>query len=219
MQKETLHRIVLWTFAVLVLIGSVFALASLSNRSAGPQTAPIIASLTGNEIEKGDPSSKVVIVEYSDFQCPACRSYAAVLGQIDPSILEKARFIYRHFPLPTHPNARPAAQAAEAARAQGKFWEMHDLLFINQSTWAESKDAKTLFLGYAKELKLNLTQYETDYDSAATKKKIEDDLASGLRFGVNATPTFYVNDTKMPQPRNFDEFKSYITNAITSGQN
>jgi len=219
MQKETLNRIILWAFAGLVLVGSVFALASLASRNSAPKTYPVTQSLTGNEIEKGDRNPKAVIVEYSDFQCPACRSYNAALKQLDAKELDKVRFVYRHFPLPGHQNARPAAQAAEAARAQGKFWEMHDLLFEKQNTWAESSDAKKLFIEYAKELKLNLEQFEKDYNSEATKKKINDDISSGFLFDVNSTPSFFINDVKMPTPKNFDEFKQNIKNAYNSTQN
>lgn len=219
MNKEILNRTLLWSFAGIVLVGSVFALASLANKQAPSETAPILASLTTNEIEKGDPLSAITITEYSDFQCPACRTYLGALSQIDPTILAKARFVFRHFPLPGHANARIAAQAAEAARVQGKFWEMHDMLFLNQPNWEESKDARTIFIGYAKELKLDATKFQKDIDSAETKKNIDEDVASGNQFGVNATPTFFINDTKLPAPKTFEEFKKTITDAITTATN
>ena len=123
--------------------------------------------------------------------------------------------MYRHFPLRNiHPNADLAARAAEAAGRQGKFWEMHDLIFEHQKEWADQKDARELFVQYAQSLNLDIEQFWVDVDSSEIKDKIDIDSKSGLNFEVNATPTFFLNGEKLQNPRNYEEFKSLIQAAI-----
>ena len=126
----------------------------------------------------------------------------------------QVRFAYRHFPLPQHKNAKLAATVAEAAGKQDKFWEMHDLIFQNQSDWSEEKNAAVIFAKYAQDLGFDLAQFQTDIASEEIKAKIENDYKSGVKAGVNSTPTFFLNGKKINNPRNYDEFKNAIEQAL-----
>lgn len=148
---------------------------------------------------KGNENSKIELIEYSDFQCPACGAYYPYVKQITEEFLGQVRFAYRHFPLRQHKNAELAGRAAEAAGKQNKFWEMHDLLFENQQTWSNSDKAEDIFTAFAAKLDLNVEKFGADINSKEVKDKIADDLKSGLSIRVNATPTFILNG-KMLNP-------------------
>ena len=126
----------------------------------------------------------------------------------------QVKFAYRHFPLPQHKNAKLAATVAEAAGKQGKFWEMHDLIFQNQSDWSEDKNAAVIFAKYAQDLQLDLAKFQTDIADEEIKAKIENDYKSGVKAGVNSTPSFFLNGKKINNPRNYDEFKNAILQTL-----
>ena len=115
------------------LIGATWGMAQLA--SSGSKPALLTSAVSDSDWVKGNRSAPVVLVEYSDFQCPACAASAPLVKQLTEEFGNKIAFVYRHFPLPQHKNAYPAAQAAEAAGKQGKFWEMADLIFANQTKW------------------------------------------------------------------------------------
>lgn len=140
----------------------------------------------------GSTNPKAVLVEFSDFECPACGAAQPEVKKVIDKYRDKLKFVYRHFPLEQHQNARSAAEAAEAAGNQNKFWEMHDRLFINQ-TKLSSSTYETL----AKELDLNLETFKQDLASGKSKDKVQRDLADGVSVGVNATPTFFLNGRKL----------------------
>lgn len=148
----------------------------------------------------GKADSKVVFVEYGDFQCPSCGGAYAQVKAATEAYQDKVAFIFRNFPLTTlHPNARAAAAAAEAAGLQGKYWEMHNMLYEGQADWENlTGDQRTsLFVSYAGELSLNETKFKTDLASTAVNDKISFDQALGAKIGVNATPTFYLDGQKV----------------------
>lgn len=167
-----------------------------------------------------------ILIEYSDFQCPACSSYSGLIESLDADdefvskIKENVTFVYRHFPLDSaHPFARIAAQAAEAAGQQGKFFEMHDLLFTNQSEWAESDKPEELFKEYATELELDMKKFQTDMMSSEIKDRIQNDYLSGLDIDVRGTPTFYLNGYKLQNPNSTEHFKELLLEGIESKDN
>ena len=138
------NKIILWSVIVLVVIGSVFGIIKLASKSQTPGSgsdtlALTISAINDNENVKGNKNATTTLIEYSDFQCPACGSYYPILKKVAEDMGAQVRFAYRHFPLPQHKNAKLAATVAEAAGKQGKFWEMHDLIFQNQSDWSEEK--------------------------------------------------------------------------------
>ena len=211
------NKIILWAIIAVVVIGSIFGIIKLASKSqtAGSDNLAItISAINDDENIKGDKEALSTLIEYSDFQCPACGSYYPIVKKVSEDLGAKVRFAYRHFPLPQHKNAKLAATVAEAAGKQGKFWEMHDLIFQNQSDWSEEKNAAILFAKYAQELGLDLARFQTDIASDDIKAKIENDYKSGVKAGVNSTPSFFLNGKKMDNPRNYDEFKNAIEQTL-----
>lgn len=217
-QKKTtfVKRMVLWAVVVLGIGGIVFGMARLGNSpsSSSTQSASLVDVISSADQFKGSKESKVILVEYSDLQCPACGYYYPVVKKLGEEFGDKIGIAYRHFPLPQHKNAKPAAYAAEAAAKQGKFWEMHNIIFDNQKKWSEDKNAKEVFSEYAKSIGLNMEQYNKDVDSQEVKDKVDSDYESGVRSKVDSTPTFFLNGEKIKNPANYDEFKKLIDEAI-----
>lgn len=180
--------------------------------SSKPQiTQKVNIQIAKKDWVKGAKSPEVTLVEYSDFQCPACGAYYPLVKKVNEKYKEKIRFVYRHFPLAQHKNALLAAQIAEAAGLQNKFWQMHDMLFENQAEWSESNNVDDIFEKYAKSLKLDVAKFRKDLSNESLKKKIDDDRQSGLSYGVNSTPTFYLNGVKLdPPPQNMEEFDKLL---------
>lgn len=163
---------------------------------------------------RGNPDG-VKMVIYADFQCPACSTEHAVVAQAWSAISSKVQMVYRHFPLTgTHPHAWKAATYAEAAGKQGKFWEMYDLLFINQTYWAGMSSVDAEFDGYLGQLGLDLEQAHQDMQSNDLIQKIRNDQRSGTRSGVRSTPTMYLDGRMVPTPRTAVELVSMINRAV-----
>lgn len=166
---------------------------------------------------KGNASSSVVVMEYSDFECPACRAYYPIMREIMTEFKDQATFVYRHFPLISiHPNAEFAAQASEAARKQGKFWEMHDLLFEKQEEWSDEVNVKPMFESYAKLLGISVEQFKSDMASPEVKNFVAAQRVHAVKSGLRGTPTFFVNGKQIENPNSFDQFKSIMREAISS---
>ena len=201
--------------AVVVLLG--FLLSS-GNSSSVASNFSISAISTGDHV-KGNKDAKVVLIEYSDFQCPACRSYYPILRQITQEYGDRIALVYRHFPLKTiHLNADFSARASEAANKQGKFWEMHDLLFEKQTEWESVSDILPVFSNYAKLLGLDTVQFEKDFKSNEVKDFVNSQRVSGNTFKVAGTPTFFLNGEKLENPRSIDEFKKLLNEALSKNK-
>lgn len=166
----------------------------------------------------GSEDAPVTLVEYGDFQCPACGAYYPILKEAKAKYGDRLAFQFRHFPLvQIHPNAMAAHRAAEAAGEQGKFFEMHDLLYERQSLWTGSQNPAPVFEGYADELGLDLEQYRQDVASSETNSVIQADLAAGQELSVTATPTFVLNGTRIEEnPRDTEGFSKLIDEAFES---
>lgn len=210
------------SFAVLALTATLLATscttASNVNQNAATQTGTGVdmsaAAPTANYL--GNPQSKVVLVEFSDLQCPACKNAEPSVKSITDEFGNRIRFEYRHFPLKSiHKNAEAAAYAAEAAAMQGKFWEMKAKLFENQEAWSDASSAKDLFTGYAGELGLDTTKFTADMGSSQVREKVAADVALGNSIGVNSTPSFYLNGKRL-RPTSFSEFNSLVREAVLS---
>lgn len=202
---------------VALIAGAVFL---LSKPSSGPSSAPANKDVLGvlvkdDSIKIATDSAKVTIVEFSDYQCPACKSANPTIKQILNDYPGKVNFVYRHFPLAQHKNAIPAALAAEAAGQQGKYWEMHDKIFDGQDTWGESDNAPDIFAGYAKDLGLDMEKYNRDRSDNKFRDKINRDYQDGITLGVNSTPTFFMGSQKLPGALSYDQFKSKIDSELT----
>jgi len=166
-----------------------------------------------DEALKGPASAPVTVVLFSDFQCPFCGKVEPTLKQLEEAYPGKLRFAWRHQPLPFHPNAMPAAKASEAARAQGKFWEMHDKLFANQQALSEAT-----YTQYAKELKLDLSRFQRDQSAEGTTKRITEDQQLASSVGADGTPTLFVNCRKMVGAQPFDAFKTVVEEELKKAE-
>ena len=163
---------------------------------------------------KGNPDAPITIVEYSDFQCPACEVQYKSIKEVWAPIKSSVRFVYRHFPLTNiHPHALTAAYYSEAAAMQGKFWEMHDMLFDNQNRWTGVKDIKPVFDGYVKQLGLDTEKFAVDLKSDAVKSKVAADMQSAKKAQASSTPSMYLNGELMTGVREADKLKAAIRAA------
>lgn len=150
----------------------------------------------------GNKDSKVMLVEYGDYQCPGCEQANGPVKAAAENVKEDIAFVFRHYPLiSAHPNAKAAAAAAESAGLQGKFWEMHDILFDKQSEWstASATERTEVFKGYAKELGLDEAKFTNDLVSDKVLLKIAADSAMGRKDGVTGTPSFMLNGKAVDQ--------------------
>jgi protein-disulfide isomerase len=141
---------------------------------------------------QGPADAAVTLVEYGDYECPYCGAAYPVIKQVQARMGERLRFVFRNFPITTsHPHAEQAAEAAEAAAAQGRFWPMHDLLYENQKNLGE-RDLRA----YADRLGLDVELFDTELAGHVHAARVRDDFMSGVRSGVNGTPTFYINGVR-----------------------
>ncbi len=170
----------------------------------------------------GPEDAPVVIIEFSDFQCPFCkRFHASTLPQIIEEYVKpgKVRFVYRDFPLTRiHPNAGLAALAAECADEQGRFWPYHDRLFERQDEWGPSPNAQALFERYAEELGLNVEQFSACLSEQRYAEEVIKDLQDGVKYGVRGTPAFFINGRKLEGAHPFERFKALIDAALEQAQ-
>lgn len=183
-------------------------------KTSSPQVLSQEVEVLDNDWIRGKRDAKVTLIEYGDFQCPACTNYEPILKELLQKFPSDLKLVYRHFPLSSiHRNAYDASRASEAAGKQGKFWEMHDLLYQRQKDWEGSSNPKDVFLGYARELGLDEEKFKSDFDSKEIEEKINKDTVSGGRLRLNATPTFFLNGQKV-QPRSYEEFSKLVEDQI-----
>ncbi len=162
-----------------------------TNNVSPPQASP--TSTSGFTRPDVKVSSPVILEEYGDYQCPPCGMLHPVLKQIEREYGDQLKVVFRHFPLTKiHRNAMTAARAAEAARNQNKFWEMHDRLYRNQAVWKDLDDARPTFIEYARELGLNVNRFTRDMDSSEVAQRIASDMQRGSGSGVTGTPTVFI---------------------------
>jgi protein-disulfide isomerase len=150
---------------------------------------------------KGGAGAKVTLEEFSDFQCPACGGLEPGLRSVVKDYGDNVRLIFRNFPLPMHKYAFQAARAAEAAGQQGKFWEMHDMLYDNQKEWSDSMEPRVQFDSYATRLGLDVQKFKADMERADLTERIRADYARGTSLGVSGTPTIYLNGRELLRGR------------------
>ncbi len=156
----------------------------------------------------------VVIEEYSDYQCPACAYFHPFTVKIKDDLGDKVKVVYKNFPLNSHRYAQLAARAAEAARKQGKHFEMHDKLFKEQANWSRG-NTSTLILGYAEEIGLDMAQFKKDLNSAEMQELIMTEKQEGINKGVNSTPTFFINGDKVyNNPGSYEVFKAIVESYL-----
>ncbi len=179
-----------------------------------PTMAKTEAAPSGETVHVlGPADAAVTLEEYGDFQCPPCGRMSEPINQLQKQY--NIKVIYRNFPLAMHAHAKEAAYAAEAAARQGKFWEMHDLLFREQEVWSHSNDVGALFQAYAGMLQLDLGRFKSDLQSPEVIQKVESDQRRGTEIGVKTTPTLFLNNQAVaPSDTNADKLPSLVENAV-----
>lgn len=203
------------TVIVVALIAVIFGALFWFSRGGGGATG--VTAVTEGDWVRGAENAKLELIEYGDFQCPACAAYEPLLLQAQADFKDSLVFAYRQFPLmQIHPNGLPSAKASEAAGKQGKFWEMHDLLYKEQEKWSDTAEPKKVFTGYAKTLGLDIARFSADFDSKETEAAIQEDFTGGLKLGVQGTPTFFLNGKKISNPSNYQDFKAQLEDALVN---
>ncbi|HEY6232053.1 MAG TPA: thioredoxin domain-containing protein [Pyrinomonadaceae bacterium] len=195
MQKLRPFLIIAAVLAV-TIVGSMLWLRSI-RRQAVFTNGPAASSLA--QAEPGIPAQTVVTVEeFGDYQCPRCGELHPALKQLKQNQSATMNLVFRNLPLTTiHKNSLVAAQAAEAARMQNRFWEMHDLLYENQQLWGDDINPKTIFMNWASDLGLDTARFAADMDGKQVKMRIEADQEAAAELGINGTPTVLVNGRQL----------------------
>jgi protein-disulfide isomerase len=158
---------------------------------------------------KGNPNAPVEIIEFSDFECPFCQRAHATVAQVLSTYGDRIRFVYRHYPLPNHPNAKPAAEAAECANEQGKFWPYHDRLFENTRKLSDA-DLRQ----HAAAVGIDPGRFSACLDSHKYRAQVEADARAGEEAGVNGTPAFFINGRMLSGAQPFEAFKRLIDDEL-----
>jgi protein-disulfide isomerase len=170
---------------------------------------PRVEVADGGRPVRGSKTAPVEVIEFSDFQCPFCQRANPTVEQVVRTYGDRIKFVYRHYPLPNHPNARPAAEAAACAEAQGKFWEYHDRLFANPTKLSDA-DLKQ----HAVAIGLDASQFNTCVDTHQTKAGVDTDIKAADAAGVSGTPAFFINGRSVEGAQPFEVLKSVIDEEL-----
>ncbi|HEX8118335.1 MAG TPA: thioredoxin domain-containing protein, partial [Pyrinomonadaceae bacterium] len=173
-----------------------------------PPAPPVFQIATDDQPSKGKADAPVTVVEFTDYQCPSCAAAQPVLEKLITEYGDRVRFVVRDFPLQMHPEARKAAEAAEAARAQDKYWDYTAILFRNQSALKPEQLKE-----YARVIGLDRAKFEAAFDNGTYADKVDRDLIDGQRFGVSGTPTFFVNGRRT-KDATYESLKAAIEDAL-----
>jgi protein-disulfide isomerase len=202
---------------LVVIVGGMIGLFMLMNSGSTPP-GPVgdkTKIIRDNSHKTG--SGAIQLVEFGDFQCPACGAAYPNVKQLMKDYDGKVTLYFRNFPLVTlHKNANAGANAAEAAGDQGKFWEMYDKLYQNQTTWSNLGDPTNMFVEYAKSLSLDTGKFSSSLNSKQFQPLIDQDVADATVLGVNATPTFYFNGEKYSGKSSYEELKAKVDSLLAA---
>ena len=183
--------------------------AAVPSRPGRPDPNKYYSVDTKGSPRRGAEKAKLDLVEFSDFQCPFCARVNPTLNQITKEYGDRVAIVFKHLPLRMHSKAPAAHAAAEAAHRQGKFWEMHDLIFANQREMSPQK-----YEEYAQQLGLDMDRFRKDVASPEVKKKVDADAAEAARLGVTGTPGFFVNGRFVSGAKPFESFKELIDEEL-----
>src|SRR3989344_1879386 len=204
-------RFLLVLVAIAVGLGAIFFFTKDKSTSTSSGAQP------SNHV-KGGGTKNVTLVEYGDYQCPACGAFYPILNHVYDKYQNDIHFQFRNFPLTSiHPNAFVSARAAEAADKQGKFWEMYSKLYENQQAWSASNSPNSYFEQYASDLGLDVNKFKQDLLSSEVNALINADIKEATKLGADSTPTFVLEGKKIDQnPRDLESFSKLIDEAITA---
>lgn len=221
-----------WKFATFLLVGLVvgYGLSQLpasstettllnSQQAIGEPPAPVFVENVSADDDAvlGDPNAPITMIEFSDYQCPYCqRFYSTILPEIKKNYIDtgKVKFVYRDFPISSHVNAMPAALAAECAGEQNDYWGLHDKIFDNFASWVSLPDVAPVFKQYANEIGLDTKAFDSCFDKQKLQDEINGDLQDALKYGVTATPTFFVNGQKVVGAQPFTVFQGIFDQIL-----
>lgn len=213
-RRAQARRVGIWGIALVAIVGGIALMVKFANQPGNGGVIANVHDVTAQDWVRGPATAPVTMIEYSDFQCPACAVEEPNVRQLHKDFPNDLRIVYRYFPLyQIHRNAKLASYAAEAAGRQGKFWEMHDKLFDEQRVWSEDNNAKETFTVYARQLDLSIDKFNADLDSNSVRNRVQDDLTSGEQVGVNGTPTFFINGKRIGNPSTYEQFAELIRSA------
>ena len=214
-------KMMIGVVAVCIIIlfgGAWFYQKNNPNALSDTLTAHQEALVRDDSIKVVAPHQKVVVVEFADYQCPACGYIAPGVKELMNTYKDNVTFVYRNFPLNSiHPNAMISAQMARVAGEQGKYWEMHEKLFASQSEWENLPDPTDKFISYAEQVGMATSTIKTELSSGAFVDKINADLKDGEFLGVNSTPTFFIGN-KIIRSADYNALKKAIDDAIASAK-
>lgn len=214
MKKEAKKMIWIAVVVIVLIGGGIYAWnASQSSPTTNPVVAQnLLMNANSHTNEVGTRTYPVTLIEFGDYECPACGAAYPIVKQLvanNPQI----KFVFRNFPLSQHPFAQIAAEAAEAAAAQGKFWEMHDAIYANQNIWVTMQSPLDAFVKMATELGLNVQQFQSDVTSNKYAAVINKDMADGNALGIYQTPTFFINGQMYVGPTDYNDLQQAVNQA------
>lgn len=223
--RQRYKRPAIWTGAVLLVAVAAWLMVRMATPGSGdlggasgsesgdpvnPEDFAQDLTVAESDWIKGNEDAEITIIEYGDFQCPACGQYYPLVNELVNEFGDDIRFVYRHFPLSNHEFAEVAARAAEAAGRQDAFWEMHDIIFENQQRWTTRGEGEDDFVEMAGLIGLDTGQFRQDMQSEPVRRKVEQDFQTGMDQGVNAVPTFFINGDRIQNPNSYQEFRQII---------
>ncbi len=210
MSKSSINNLFIGLGFIILALLAYYAFATKTSTT----TAVVPVEVSLDDHVRGATNAKVTLLEFGDLQCPACGAYEPLVRAVMAQHTTDTRLVFRHFPLTNiHQNALAAAKYAEAAGIQGKFWEMHDILYDTQKDWSGSMTPTVLFEGYAKKLGLDVAKLSVDAQGKSVEDKILAQYKEGTRLGVQGTPTFFINGVKIDNPQSLDTFNKVLNDA------
>lgn len=216
-RSEFIKKLALWVGIIIISILGLAGLVMVANKQ-GPSAEPVVKEnlkpVSSTDIILGNPNAKIVIYEYSDFQCPACAAYNPVINQLLNTYDGKVKIVYRFFPLTgIHQNALISGQAGYAAWKLGKFKEMKDLLFDKQKDWETLKDPKETFISYAKVAGMDEAKFAQIMNSDEAKNIVKAGEAEAISLGLSSTPSFFIGNRQF-SPGGIEGFKTLIDKEL-----
>lgn len=210
---------ILVVVAIVAIAAGVFWLMYRSGNSNSGASESVrtgtLSEIGEDEIIKGSREAGVVLVEYADFQCPACAAYFPIMKRLVEEYPEDLKIVFRHLPLRSiHRHAQIASQAAEAAGSQGKFFEFAEILYSKQDEWTKARDPRNIFVEYAGELGLDQDAFKEYMNSNTARDKVNADYESAVALGLNGTPSYFVNGDRIDNPQGFEPFRQLIQSYV-----
>lgn len=216
MSTETKVLIGIGIATLLIVIGAAYFVGGKpSPTTANAKPIQNVEALVRKDSHvEGPANAKVTFVEFADFECPGCGVASPIVKQLRGEYKGKIRYVFRQFPLQMHKHSKLAAQAAEAAGAQGKFFEMEDKIFSGQKDWANSDKPLEIYTRYAKEIGIDTDRFKKEVESGAYTKKIEADMKDGYAVGIDYTPTFFINGVKQEGGIDYKTYKDQFDKLL-----